>query len=480
MDLRLINPRKYRQLFLDDGAIESQKGTRRTLHPPKKCGPLIKGGYQSRTAPQWNADKGIWEWWYMGQHIHYARSTDGQNWEQPALGLYEVNGSRENNIVCDPEGGHQQRLYHVLYDPSDPDPKRRYKGLFSSSNRYLGTSADGLNWQMLDAPPIPSQDESQFTYDPFSQQYIATVKQGTAWGRSVFLSTSKDFSSFTEPELILHSDETDWENYRQRVRLVTEDPGYIMPPLIDQEDYMAEIYNMAVMPYQGLYIGLPVVFNPFGVISPPHTNFTRINQIELAVSRDLYQWERVADRSIFIGLDQWDGNNYGTSQLLPAGQPIVRDDGEIWIYYNALRLPGSMENYRTYNRYKELFRLNVDPEHFEDSGALSLARLQPDRFVSVDGDESAAIITKPFMLRGENVYINADARWGEIYTEILDGETRKPIPGFWVPGEHPPPFKGNQIRGRVKWKRQHDLIFEKPVRLKFYLHQARLYSFWIE
>ena len=51
MDLRLINPRKYRQLFLDDGAIESQKGTRRTLHPPKKCGPLIKGGYQSRTAP---------------------------------------------------------------------------------------------------------------------------------------------------------------------------------------------------------------------------------------------------------------------------------------------------------------------------------------------------------------------------------------------------------------------------------------------
>ena len=243
---------------------------------------------------------------------------------------------------------------------------------------------------------------------------------------------------------------------------------------------MAEIYNMAVMPYQGLYIGLPVVFNPFGAIPPPHTNFTRINQIELAVSRDLYQWERVADRAIFIGLDQWDGNNYGTSQLLPAGQPIVRDDGEIWIYYNALRLPGSMENYRTYNRYKELFRLNVDPEHFEDSGALSLARLQPDRFVSVDGDESAAIITKPFMLRGENVYINADARWGEIYTEILDGETRKPIPGFWVPGEHPPPFKGNQIRGRVEWKRQHDLIFEKPVRLKFYLHQARLYSFWIE
>ena len=57
---------------------------------------------------------------------------------------------------------------------------------------------------------------------------------------------------------------------------------------------------MAVMPYQGIYIGFPTIFNPFGAIPPPRTNFTRINQIELSVSRDLYNWERVADRPYLL------------------------------------------------------------------------------------------------------------------------------------------------------------------------------------
>ena len=68
---------------------------------------------------------------------------------------------------------------------------------------------------------------------------------------------------------------------------------------------------------------------------PPATNYTRINQIEMTVSRDLYHWERVADRKLFIELEPFNGENYGCSQLLMAGHPIVREDGEIWCYYNA-------------------------------------------------------------------------------------------------------------------------------------------------
>ena len=135
---------------------------------------------------------------------------------------------------------------------------------------------------------------------------------------------------------------------------------------------------MAVLPYQGIYIGFPTVFNPFGAIPPPATNFTRINQIEMAVSRDLYHWERVADRTPFISIEPFDGHNYGTSQLLMPGPPVVRDDGEIWCYYNALRIPGSIEMYRRFNRCKELFRLGVDQRYFDDTGALSLAKLPRD------------------------------------------------------------------------------------------------------
>ena len=473
----LIDPKKHRQLFLDDHGLILNQTTTRTLHPPQKFGPLISGGVQSRSAPIWNPEKNIWEWWYMGQGARYATSKYGEHWEKPHLGLYAWEGSKDNNIACDPEG---PGMYHIVRDERDPDPGRRYKALFSSSDRRAGVSPDGFHWTMLDSIAIPSQDESQFTWDPYTEQYLALVKQQTEWGRSVWLSTSKDFTTFTDPVLIFHSDEIDRENRRQRVRKIIEDPAYITPPLLDDIDYIAEIYNMAVLPYQGLYIGFPTVFNPFGAIPPPATNFTRINQIEMAVSRDLYTWDRVADRTPFIGIEPFDGQNYGTSQLLMSGPPIVRDDGEIWCYYNALRMPGSIEMYRRFNRCKELFRLGIDQRHFDDAGALSLAKLPRDRFVSIDGDEIGTIITRPFYWRGEDLYINADARWGEIYAEIQDAESGRPHPGFWVPGEEPPPFTGDSLGAKFTWKHPHDLIFEKPVRLKFYLHQARLYSYWLE
>ena len=478
MPLELIDPKAHRQLFLDDFAVESMDGVRRTLHEPQKCGPLIRGGCQSRNTPLWNPEKELWEWWYMGQHIYYATSVDGEHWELPSLGRYEWQGSRDNNIACDPSPG-APRLFHVVRDEADPDPGRRYKALFGSGGRQLGVSADGFDWTMMDVT-IPSQDESQFTYDPQSGRFLALVKLGTEWGRSVWLSTSEDFRQFSEPELIFHADEVDWENCRKRVREIVENPAYITPPIVDDVDYKAEIYNMAVLPYQGLYVGFPTVFNPFGAIPPPATNYTRINQIEMAVSRDLRHWERVGNRAVFIGVEPWRGDNYGTCQLLMSGAPVVRDDGEIWCYYNALRMPASRDQYRELNRSKELFRLGASPEVFDDAGALSLAKLPMDRFAALEADEAGQVLTKPFELKGEDVYINASAQWGELYVEIADAETSRAHEGFWVPLEEPEPFVGDEVRAKVTWKPKHDLVFDKPVRLRFYLHQARLYSFWIE
>lgn len=68
---------------------------------------------------------------------------------------------------------------------------------------------------------------------------------------------------------------------------------------------------------------------------------------------------------------------------------------------------------------------------------------------------------------------NANARWGEIYAEIQDAEIGKPLPNFWVPGAEPPPFTGDSLRAKYVWKDPHDLVFERPVRLKFYLHQVK-------
>ena len=487
MSLKLIDPGKHRQLFLDDFSIEQIMRVKRTVHPPKKMGPVLRPNrslgetsIQSLSLPQWNSEKDIWEWWYRGKYVYYATSTDGESWETPSLGLYECNGSKDNNIACNPEG-EERRLFHIIRDERDPDPQRRYKALFIGDYvRDLATSPDGFKWTMLEAPPIPSSDTSYFAYDEISGQYIATVKRGTRWGRSVWLSTSRDFVHWTKPELIMHTDEIDWENCRKRVREVIDNPAYITPPIIDDEDYIAELYMMAVMPYEGFYIGFPRIFNPVGAIPPPEMNFTRINQTELAVSRDLYNWERVADRALFMAIDPWDGVSYDTSQVWVCGRPHVRENGEIWIYYNGSRFPARKDQYMDYNASKELFRLNIDPDLFNEDAAISMAKLRPDGFVSLDAEDQGIVITKPFMLNGENLYVNVDARWGELHVEIIDAETMKTHDGFVVHRGQTIPITGDHLRRRIAFKDNTSLIFEKPVRLRFIIHKARLYSFWLE
>ena len=78
----------------------------------------------------------------------YATSKDGLNWEKPALGLIEFEGSRANNLVMR-RATHGIHAGGVLKDYDDPDPSRRYK--FTHRNpraRRMAScfSPDGIQW----------------------------------------------------------------------------------------------------------------------------------------------------------------------------------------------------------------------------------------------------------------------------------------------------------------------------------------------
>ena len=487
MNDSFIDPAAHRQLFLDDGCIESTSGVKRTLHQPRKRGPVLRPdrardevAVQTRNCPNWNPDKGLWELWYWGTYevpphgpyqssvtalTQYATSADGVHWQAPSLGLFEWRGSKDNNIVLDPHAD-SLRLYHVLRDENDPDPARRYKGLFGSQGRCLGVSPDGLDWTILDVPSIPSSDESHFTYDESTGRYLALVKTGTEWGRSVSLATSTDFVHWTEPKLIFHSDEIDKENGRRRLQRVLDDPDYLSPAIVDDKEYISEVYNMAVMPYEGIYIGFPGLFNPAGAIPRPWTNHTGIRHVELTVSRNLYDWERVADRAIFIPIEPWDGVNYGTSGMLSCGRPVVRDN-EIWIYYNASRYRGDRAIHKSY----------MDPKFLNDRSAVCLATLRQDRFVSFDADGEGEIVTQPFAAAEGQVRVNVDATGGELRAEIIDAAAMRPLPG--LSAAECVPLECDALDAPLRWEGD-AAPPPGPVRLRFRLRRASLYSFRLE
>ena len=496
MGAPLINPSQHRQLFLDDHAVEKMHGVKRALHQPLKAEPVLMPDHsldqvllQSLDEPQWNSEKKVWEWWYRGVYAippygsgqsttssmtHYATSTDGISWEAPSLGLYSWRGSTDNNIAFDSVEvefiqSRERSPCHIFRDERDEDPQRRYKGFFNDEqncNRWPAVSQDGFHWTVLDVPPVPSNDTSDLAYDEIGDQYVATVKHRTEWGRSVWLSTSRDFANWTPPRLIVHTDEIDKQNRRDRVRRVVEDPAYLSPPVVDATDYSAELYMMSVMPYEGIYVGFPLLFNPAGTDAPQMNN-TGINQVELAVSRDLHRWERVADRSVFLGVEPWNGVNYGTAQVSVCGRPIVHEGREIWVYYQACRFRGHHSLYE-----------DVSPEFLNDMGGIFLARLRLDGFVSLDAEQEGEVVTRPFMLNGEDLYVNAEADSGELRAEILDAETMDPLPGFSA--SQCASIRGDHLSGRIAWEGESAPVRDRPVRIRFVMRCAKLYSFWLD
>ena len=500
----IIDPLSNKQLFLDDYAIENLHGLVKVLHQPKKCGTVIapdrsKGQtmVQSSTSPNWNPDINRWEWWYAGFYdeapvqgpvdpvwgdYHYTTSIDGINWEYPTLGLYEWRGSWENNLAYhsrldfirrrgekNPPDIEERRFHHIIRDQNDPDENRRYKGLFSNSGlqrRYPAFSPDGFKWLFPHVDGIYSEDTSQMIFDNIQNQFVATLKKRTEWGRSLWLSTSKDFLEWTDPQLVLHTDEIDQINRKERIKKAVEDPDYLSPPTIDSEaDYIAQLYMMPLMTYEGIYVGFPLLFNPAGP-DLPQMNHCGLNQTELAMSRDLYEWKRVADRSIFLGIDPWDGKNYDTCQVAVTGAPIVRNN-EIWIYYEGARFRGVAES------YPEKFR-----PYFKDMGALELAKLRLDGFVSLTAKNTGEFLTKPFNVTNETLKINVNASKGQLEVEILDAKTLEPLPNLSF--SNCDPIRSDNIDTLVTWKGLSLLNYGTPVRASFRLQKSEIYSFWTE
>ncbi len=466
-----------RQLFLDDFILGNLYRVERRIHQPTKHGvPLIQADHpwekskgppwvpNTTTAlielwspPSWDPEEKVWKIWYSAseQRTGFAQSRDGIHWEKPLLGKRDFDGSRQNNLVVvrqDPEA----YIQHALLDPDAP-PELRYKGLTGYQDRRPLVSSDGHEFSLLEVPPIPSQDQSALTYDRVDKQFIATVKHRGPFGRSVYLSLSKDFREWSPPELIFHADALDQKLGEERVREHLVNPRLRTLTANVPEQYNTEIYNMPVFRYESVYIGLPTYFESSG--QTPNRNQEGVNSVKLSVSRDLRRWEKVGNRSSFIPVSEIGGEAIDTGQLL-ATQPIRMGD-ELWFYYSGI-------NHRF--TQKEAYR-----------GGIHLARLRQDGFASFWSDDRGGFVeTREVRFKGKHLFLNANAAQGEIRVEILNRRGRAVLEGW--SRELSRPLTGNHPQAEVVWRGKQDLesLQGQTLRFRFHLKNAHLYSFWIE
>ena len=333
-------PNGQRQLFLDDVGVSQVRGLVRTIHPLEKKGAVIEPdaprehAVSLRCAPAWVPEDRCYKLWLnTSAGMAYAESSDGLHWQRPALRCRECGGSLENSLVAGPCGS------RVVYDPFDPDASRRYKAMvlrgcsermvspdgaswrmlypqghvladpsqyqlswiiqvrehpdapaderFQGWGRYqtqdITVSADGIHWRKLECPGLPSGDEANLSHDRQAGIFIATLKVGemTRYCRSISLATSHDFEHWTKPELVFHTDDEDQESARTIIAEHLANDSLYQPAHNVPAEYMADVYNMGVFRYEGLYLGMPEIFYHTG-----NTNFNSDGFISLDAGKE--------------------------------------------------------------------------------------------------------------------------------------------------------------------------------------------------
>ena len=473
-------PSGQRQLFLDDYGIAAMDGLTRTMHQPAKVGAVIRPDLpwevtlQTYCAPQWDPAEQLFKLWMITstnipglRGMTYAESKDGVNWSKPILRQMEVAGSLENNFVTrDPSlTWPANAIENAVYDPDDPDPARRFKGLANARNREPIVSPDGIHWTKLDVPSIPSSDQSNMSYDRQSGTFIATVKQGGPYGRSVYLTTSTDFDHWTAPRLNFHADALDQTLGVQNIQARLADPTLQQPFYNTPSVYNVDVYNMGVFRYEGLYIGTPAMYHAVGAI-PNYPNTVGFHLVQLACSRDLTNWKRLGNRQPFIGPSPVGEGNFDLTQIIGPSNAVVRGDALLF-YYTGIKYRGEWTYVGDYPNGYTVPMPGLD----SDVGAVCLAVLRRDGFISLDaGDQFGTVLTEPFEVTDKHLFVNIDAPDGAMFVQVLDGDDRVVATSDIIAGNLP--------FAEVPWL-QGSLaeLLGEVVSLRFRLRDGNLYSY---
>lgn len=443
------------RMFVDGLHVASESNIRRALQQPEKLpNPVITSQGDWDSCPYlfgtviFDHQEQIYKAWYMsynyGQPLAvrtpflYATSDNGRDWKYPNLGLFEHNGSKQNNIILQNAGHHDSYSPSVVKDLNESDPSRRYKMIFWDFNAegsyngnegmMLAFSPDGIHWERWQKQPALASakiersisDVMDLLIDPLTGRYVAYTK---GWAnpfphhRQIVRSESTDFINWSTPEVVLRHANTVRDT---------------------------ESYGMPVFVHEGMYFGLLRVF---------HSKSDQTIDIQLTSSHDGEVWHRVANQSTFLPLGSDDAWDCG---MLFSTAPVIRDD-VMAFYYGAW-----------------------DGNHDSRSrnSAIGLATLPLNRFVAIEATDGIGTLqTKPVQLIHPFLNLNANVRNGRIRVALTDAAGH-PLPGFSLADCDS--LKGDSLRHQLTWKGQGDLsaLTQKQIALLFELKgDAQLFAF---
>lgn len=413
-----------RELFIDQFLIERMENTTLRLHEPQLAPPMsepadhleygtvIKDGDLFRLYTR--DGRGAKSDGDAPEVTRYCESRDGIRWTKPALGLYEIDGSKENNVIL-----HEPPFCHNFSPFLDRCPgvpaEERFKALAGTvkSSLVAFVSGDGIHWRKLRTEPVIRYTK-EYAFDSQNVSFWSEFE-----GKYVCY-----FRHFLDKKLrsVCRSSSADFLNWSDPVPLRPNFPG-------------EHLYTTLTHPYfraPHIYIALPTRFHP---------DRGESTDILFMTARGDSPYDRTF-REAFIrpGLDpaRW-GNrsNYAALNVVPTG-------------------PAEMSVYTT------PFRRFV---------------LRTDGFASVHaGADAGEMATHRLRFSGKELAVNySTSAGGSLRVEIQDAKG-KPLPGLTL--DDCRGLVGDAIEQTVTWSTGSDLsaLVGQAVRLRFVMLEADLYS----
>lgn len=454
-----------RELFVDRHGIESTSGSARlVMHPPQPAeialrfdapweGPVstyvtvLRDGdryrmyYRASCSPPELIDPatGMLQPDKDRKSLQFAcmaESKDGRTFTKPNLGVVEFEGSKANNIVL---GNISHNFAPFKDERPDVPADERYKAVMTKSSPFPAErvegrglaafcSPDGVHWRTLVDHTILTDgafdSHNVAFWDPNHREYRSYYRIFPNKIREIGWCRSDDFRTWSP-----------------------------MQPIDQGAPATEHFYTNAITTYfraPQYYFAFPKRIMERRVGKPGHRG---VSDAVFLSSRDGHHFDRTFSEALIRpGRDEL---NWGDRATMPAHGLMQTGPDEMSIYYT--------QHYRYASAHvrRGVWRLD---------GIASLHA----------GAEPGELITNPFTFKGRALTLNyATSAAGNVQVEIQDADG-KPIRGFTL-ADAPEAF-GDKIDAPFAWKSGTDVssLAGKPVRLRFVLRDADVYSYCFE
>jgi hypothetical protein len=443
--------------FVDHSLIGRMEGTRLALHPPREEAVALEFDkpWEGRFCGYCTVihDGSRYRLYYRGHPVAngdgaadevtcYAESTDGKRFTRPNVGLYEVHGTRENNVVLAQAAPVTHNFSPFLDARPGVPADERYKAL--GGTRQTGlipfASADGLRWRRLSEKGVITAgafDSQNVAFWSVAEgQYVCYFRVfkriGNTGYRWISRTTSKDFLTWTPPVEMSFGD---------------------APP--------EHLYTNQTSPYfraPHIYLSTAARFFPGRQV------LTEEQARAINVDPGYFK-----DTSDAVLMTTRGGDRYDRTFLEGFIRPGIGPGN--WV---------SRTNYPALNIVQtgpDEMSLYVQQNYGQPTARLRRYSMRLDGLASVQAPYAGGeMVTRPFTFRGSRLVLNfATSAAGGIRVEFQD-PSGTPLPGFTLADARE--TIGNEIEREVAWKAGPDVssLAGKPVRARFVMKDADLYS----